>query len=217
MNEHKELMKMLGMSDDSNTVWVTEFDTDATARFYSKFMELERSDQIQMIPVFINSYGGDVYSLTAMRDLIKSSRKPVATIGVGMAMSCGASLLASGTKGFRFASKDMHILIHQVSSGSFGKTSDVQESARVTKDLNKKMFENLAKDSGRKVGDYEKEIKRRLNTDWTLSAATAKKWGIIDQIGIPRTMGQSSTEIFATTLSFDQLVLRGEASMKLKR
>lgn len=211
-----ELMKILGMMSDDNNVWVTDFDSESTARFYSKFMELERNDQIHMIPVFVNSYGGDVYALTAMRDLIKSSRKPVATIGVGMAMSCGASLLASGTKGFRFAAKDMHILIHQVSSLSLGKMSDIQESARVTKDLNKKMFDNLAADCGRKPGEFEKEIKKRLNVDWTLSAASAKRWGLVDQIGIPRVMGQSSADVLATTLSFEEISKR-EGLVKSKR
>lgn len=216
-NEADAFLKMMmGLGQDADCVWVTDFDSESTARFYSKFMELERNEQVGMIPVFINSYGGDVYSLTAMRDLIKSSRKPVATIGVGMAMSCGASLLASGTKGFRFASKDLHILIHQVSSHSYGKTSDVQESARVTKDLNKKMFDNLALDCGRKSGDFEREIKRRNNTDWTLTAASAKKWGIIDQVGIPRQM-QESSDVLATTLSYDQMVQRGEALIKSKR
>jgi ATP-dependent Clp protease protease subunit len=205
-NTERELMRMLSSAPDSKMVWVTEFDSDAVIRFYDKFMELEKDPELQIVPVFINSYGGDVYALTAMRDLIKSSHKPVATIGVGMAMSCGASLLAAGTKGYRFVAKDIHLLIHQVSSFSVGKNSDVQESAKVTSMLNKKLFQNLADDSGKTLKEFEDKIKSKHNADWTLTANTARQWGLVDHIGIPRTNSAPPSMFLGNHMTYDQQV-----------
>jgi ATP-dependent Clp protease protease subunit len=207
---------MLSGMGDSKNIWVTEFDSDSTKRFYDQFTDLERDDEAVIIPIFINSYGGEVYSLTAMRDLIKSSMKPVATIGIGMAMSCGASLLASGTKGFRFAAPDLSILVHEVSSGNFGKASDIQESARVIKELNRKMFDNLAHDCGKTRKQLDTEIKRRNNADWTLTARMAKKWGMVDEIGIPRMTANRTESILGTMIPFDELVKRGLADIPKK-
>jgi ATP-dependent Clp protease, protease subunit len=202
-NADMGLTGLMSMMDESKCVWVTEFNSEAVIRFYEKFMKLEMDDEVRIIPVFINSYGGDVYALIAMRDMIKSSPKPVATIAVGMAMSCGASLLAAGSKDYRFASPDAQILIHQVFGIAPGKVADLIESAKVTADLNKTMFRNLAKDSGRTVEEFEKEIHKRKNVDWTLKASAAKRWGLIDHIGIPRPHVQPSMMFLGNAVPYE--------------
>lgn len=176
------------VSDEEPYIWVNDFDEDSLSRFYKKFLELESSPLIPIIPIMISSYGGDVSVLMAMRDVIKSSTKPVATIALGKAMSSGACLLAAGTKGFRFASKDTAIMIHEVSGMTMGKATDVSEQAAIMQDLNKKLLANLAKDSGRSLKDVEKKLKIKKNADWTLTSGEAKDWGIVDHIAIPRLM-----------------------------
>lgn len=185
---------------EPEVIWVTEFDSMAVTDFYAKFMALEKDPSYSIIPVFINSYGGDVYALNAMRDLIKSSPKPVSTIAVGAAMSAGACLLAAGTVGFRFAAVDTRIMIHQISGVAPGKAADVMESAFNMADLNSKLMENLSKDSGRSLKTLEKVMKSKHNADWVLSAKEAQDWGFIDAIGIPRladTPGQSALALIA--------------------
>jgi len=191
-------------NNDKSAIWVTDFSQDSVIDFYDSFTEMEKDTEIQVIPVFISSYGGEVYALTAMRDLIKSSHKPVATIAVGMAMSAAASLLASGTKGCRFASPDAHIMIHQVSGMAPGKTADVVESAAVISALNRLLLQNLAKDSGNSLKKIEKAITSKNNADWTLTAEDAKSWGIVDHIGIPRLLKESSPMILIQTKPFAQ-------------
>jgi ATP-dependent Clp protease protease subunit len=122
-----------------------------------------------------------------MIDLIKSSNKQTSTIGVGIQASCGAILLASGEKGMRFASDSSRILIHQVSGGSFGKTSDIQADSDQIRDLNELIFRKLAEYTGNSVDKFKNEVKNRENADWVLSPQEALKWGIIDYIGLPRT------------------------------
>jgi len=168
------------------SVWVTEFNTESVEEFYNDYVDLEHDPMIQIVPIFINSFGGQVYSMIAKRDIIKSSDKPTATIALGKAMSCGASLLAAGTKGMRFASPDTRILIHEVSSMSRGKATDIKEDAVQIQALNNLMLSNLAIDTGIHVDKWKKEMSKRGNADWVLTAPEAIKWGIIDHIGVPR-------------------------------
>ena len=187
-------------SNRPSSVWVTDFNTDSIKKFYEDFVEIEQNPMTDIVPIFINSYGGQVYSLIAKRDLIKSSNKPVATICLGKAMSCGASLLAAGTKGLRFASPDSRILIHQVSSMTLGKASDIKEDAAQVQALNEMMMKNLANDMGVSLNRLKNEIRKRDNADWTLTAEEAKKWGIIDHIGVPRHVYPSTSTILEVSM-----------------
>ncbi len=195
----------LANESDQLFIWVSEFDDESLVRFYEKFSELERNPFLPFIPVVISSYGGDVSVLMAMRDLIKSSNKPVATIGLGKAMSCGACLLAAGTKGFRFASKDTAIMVHEVSGGAIGKTTDVAEQAIIMQELNRKLLANLAKDSGKSHKQIEKKLKSKKNADWTLTAAEAREWGIVDHVAVPRIAMQETAVALAKSEPYDEL------------
>jgi len=209
---------MRGMGSDESNIWVTSFDTDSVIDFFEKFMEWESNPLVETIPVYVNSFGGQVFSLTAKRDLIKTTNKPVSTIAVGKAMSCGASLLAAGTKGYRFASPDTRILIHQVSSMSLGKASDIKEEAKQIEILNEMMLRNLAEDTGTSVTRLKKEIRNRDNADWTMTAEEALKFGIIDGIGIPRYIwnpASGNLQLFVDKKSAKKLMQ--EAAEKEKR
>lgn len=172
--------------EDGNYIWVSEFDENALRAFYMKFCSMEEDPSIQVIPIVISSYGGDVASMIAMRDLIKSCAKPVATIAIGKAMSAGCALLAAGHKGLRYAGKDTLLMVHEVSSGAEGKTADLLSKVQSTEYLNDLMFKNLSDDTGTPKMNILKNLHDRKNADWYFSSATAKKVGIIDHIGVPR-------------------------------
>ena len=80
-------------------IYVTDFDDETVKDFYVKFTSLEFDTKVKIIPIIINSYGGQVYSLLAMLDMISSSKKTICTVATGKAMSCGSILLAAGTPG----------------------------------------------------------------------------------------------------------------------
>jgi ATP-dependent Clp protease protease subunit len=167
-------------------IFVTSFNDAAVADFLKEMVIMQLDPKYQVIPVVISSYGGYLHALLAMIDLIQASPKPVATIAVGKAMSCGAVLLAAGTKGLRFAAPNTDIMIHEVSSGDHGKTSELQTSTKQTTKLNNFMFEFLTKCSNRKEKDYfKKMIKKNGNVDWHLTAEEFKRLGLIDQVCVP--------------------------------
>lgn len=173
-------------------IHIREFDFETLEQFLVDFSRLEADPLVQIIPIYISSYGGDAYALSGMRDLIKSSQKPVSTICLGTAMSCGAFLLAMGTKGFRYCSPSSEIMVHEVAGGSspLVKASEKMQDAIDTERLNEKFFKNFSEDTGNTYQALQEKITELRNADWYLTAQEAKKWGIVDHIATPR-IGQS--------------------------
>ena len=93
---------------------VNKFDENSAKNFSSLMIKAQNSGQ-PIIPVIIDSYGGQVYSLMSMISDIRHSRIPVATIVQGKAMSCGALLFSFGAEGHRYMDPDATVMIHDVS------------------------------------------------------------------------------------------------------
>ena len=167
------------------TIYVNEFTEESFRDFRESFYRAEMTGQT-ILPIVIDSHGGFVHNLFAMIDLIKTSKIPVATIGMGKAMSSGAVLLAAGTKGYRYTSPLCRTMIHEVSDESWGKSSDIQASATEAQQLNDMLFESLDKCSGKPIGYWVSHVKEAKNADVFLTAEAAKSHGLVDIIGVPR-------------------------------
>ena len=117
-------------------------------------------------------------------ETMKYIKCDVSTICVGMAASMGAFLLASGTKGKRFALPNSEILIHQplISGGQggglSGQASDIQIHANHLVQIKKKMNRMLSEYTGQPLEVVEKDTDR----DNYLTAEEAKAYGLIDEI-----------------------------------
>jgi ATP-dependent Clp protease protease subunit len=102
----------------------------------------------------------------------------VSTICMGMAASAAAVILASGTKGKRYALPHSTILIHQPSGGAEGQSVDIEIQAREIIRMRRMLDEILATHTGQ---DVEK-IARDTDRDFIMTASQAKEYGIIDEI-----------------------------------
>lgn len=164
---------------------VNKFNEESATEF-SQQMAMAHNTGQSIIPVVIDSYGGEVYSLMSMISSIRNSEIPVATIVEGKAMSCGVILFSCGHEGLRFVTPEATLMIHDVSSGAFGKNEEIQASAKETDRLNKMIYTILA-DNCKKPRDYfTKEVKRRGRADWFITPSKAKKMGLADHIGLPK-------------------------------
>lgn len=181
-------------SSGEASIWITEFGDIHLKKFAEQFFRLESDPSVEVIPVFITSYGGSVHNMLAMRDIIKSSNKQVATIAVGKAMSAGAALLAAGSKGLRFASKDTTIMIHEVSSGAWGKTEEVKVSANETDRINRVFLKNMADDIGITLTQLSEKLHSIKNADWFLTAQEGLELGLVDNIQMPRMAEEVSSK-----------------------
>ena len=92
------LLKEKELVDDLPIVIrVRKFDEVAAKEFSNSINKAQNSGQ-PIVPVVIDSYGGQVYSLMSMISDIRHSKIPVATIVQGKAMSCGPFCLALARK-----------------------------------------------------------------------------------------------------------------------
>lgn len=189
MNDEEEHFKSYDLSkiarENIITVHVNEFDESSFRTFYGEFSEAERSEQ-SVIPVIIDSFGGDVYTLLSMVDLMRSVSTPVATIAMGKAMSAGAFLLAAGTPGYRYASPHCSIMVHEVSSGIWAKNSELKQDAKETDRLNTLLFEMLDSNCSKQKGFWSEIVKENRNADLYITSYKAKEYGMVDYVKVPR-------------------------------
>lgn len=165
-------------------ILVRKFDEETADSFVAKISRAHNTGQT-IIPVVINSYGGQVYSLLAMYDAIQSSRIPVATIARGKAMSCGAYLALFGTKGHRYAAPEATFMMHDVSSAAVGKVEEIKSDAKEAERLQDILLKLADKHCAQESGHFAKMIHDNSHADWYLNPKEAKKEGMIDHIGTP--------------------------------
>lgn len=146
-----------------------------------KLMKMADDKTIDEIKIYINSNGGDVSALMPLVDIIDGIKKPVFTIVMGKAYSCGAMLLICGHKGRREAYKNADILIHEVASyRGYGKNTQIQHDAKYIQRINSL----LAKIIKERTKMKDQEIKKYMesNSDIFITAKDALRYGIIDKI-----------------------------------
>lgn len=159
---------------------------EALATTFSSQMTDAYNTGQEIIPVVIDSYGGDAYALLSLLSDIESSRLPVATICIGKAMSAGAILLAHGTPGLRFGDPNATVMIHEVASAGWGKLTEMRASIEELERLNYVVYTKMAAACGYKdPAAFLKKIDKRKNADWYMDIFQAQKEKIIDYIGVP--------------------------------
>ena len=129
----------------------------------------------------ICSPGGDLNACFALIDVMKGSKIPIRTIGLGMIASCGLLMFITGTKGRRILTPNTSILSHQYSWGQ-GSEKEHELFARV-KELElttERMINHYIKCTGLKEADLRKYL--LPPHDVWLGAKEAKKLGLCDKV-----------------------------------
>lgn len=185
MKYFSPLLKEKELVDDLPVIIrVKKFDESAANEFCTKLNKAQNTGQ-PVIPVIIDSYGGQVYSLMSMISDIKYSKIPVATIVQGKAMSCGAVLASFGTEGYRYMDPDATIMIHDVSSMGFGKVEEIKADAAETERLNQKLYTMMAENCGHHKEYFLDIIHQRGHADWFLEVDAARKHNLVNHAHIP--------------------------------
>lgn len=144
----------------------------------AQILFLQMEDPSKDINIYINSPGGAVTSGLAIYDTMQFVKCDVATYCVGQATSMGALLLASGTKGKRFALPNSRIMIHQPWGGIQGAAEDISRHAKEILKLRDRLNEILALHTNQPL----EKIQRDTDRDYFMSAQEAKEYGIIDEV-----------------------------------
>ena len=155
-------------------------DTSASI-IVAQLLFLEAEDPSKDIHLYINSPGGSVSAGFAIYDTMNYIKCDVSTICVGMAASMGSFLLASGTKGKRFALPNSEILIHQPligGQGISGQATDIKIHADHIVRIREKMNTLLSQYTGQPLETITRDTER----DNYMTAQQAKEYGLIDDI-----------------------------------
>tara|TARA_Y100000034_G_scaffold121793_1_gene166465 strand:+ start:388 stop:1002 length:615 start_codon:yes stop_codon:yes gene_type:complete len=128
------------------------------------------------IYLHVNSFGGSVFAGLAAVDYVKSCEVPVYTIVEGCAAS--AATLFSVVGAHRQIRSNSFMLIHQISSGMWGKYEELKDSIE-----NCDLFMQIIKDIyGEHTKIPKKKIKEILKRDLWFDAETCLEYGLVDEI-----------------------------------
>lgn len=144
----------------------------------AQLLFLDNEDSNKDIFLYINSPGGSVYDALAIYDTMQYVKSDIQTVGIGIQASAAAFLLSSGTKGKRFMLPNASVMIHQPSSGTKGKVTDMEIDLRESLRIKHRLNEIMARNTGQTV----KRIQEDMERDYWMTADESKKYGLIDKI-----------------------------------
>ena len=179
------LIKKEDLIDDLPIVIrVKKFDESGAKEFATQMSKAQNTGQ-PVVPVIIDSYGGEIYSLMSMISDIQHSKIPVATIAQGKAMSCGAILFSFGEEGKRYMDPHATVMIHDVSSMGWGKVEEIKADAEEVDRLNKKVYRMMAINCGHPEDYFLEIVHNRGHADWYLTAEQCKRHNLANHLHVP--------------------------------
>jgi len=164
----------------------TPIDDQVANLIMAQMLFLESEDPERDIRLYINSPGGDIYALLSIYDTMQYVRNDVSTTVMGMAASAAAVILASGTRGKRFALPNSRVLIHQPRGQAGGQAADIEIWAREVLGLREQLDEILALHTGQSI----EKIKKDSDRDFIMSAEAAKEYGMVDEVITARKLAE---------------------------
>lgn len=132
------------------------------------------------LTIIINSPGGEVASAFALIDIMKGSKIPVYTLGLGQISSAGLLIFMAGKKGFRTITPNTSILSHQFSWGSEGKEHELIAIIKEFTLVSKRMLNHYIQCTGLKEDTIKKVLMPAQ--DVYLDADEAVKYNIADKV-----------------------------------
>ena len=199
ISEHQAAMVMAAMAaapegPEPNTLGlVGDLNEESAQELYHGLMQLnggkvfpnpvgEGEERPEDVHLLISTGGGAVYDMFGIIDImnIVKRRRDIATLGTGKVFSAGVPLLASGTKGKRFVTRNARIMMHRCSAGNMGTTADMKASHDEMRLMEDQMVQVIAENSKLSVGEIHNMFSK--NTDEYFSAQEAIEMGLADEI-----------------------------------
>ncbi|MDD4097338.1 MAG: ATP-dependent Clp protease proteolytic subunit [Lentisphaeria bacterium] len=160
----------------------TPVDDTVANLIVAQLLFLQSEDPKKDIDLYINSPGGSVTAGLAIYDTMQMLSCDVRTYCVGQAASMGAVLLAAGAPGKRFVLPHASIMVHQPSGGYEGTAADIDIHAQHILHIRNVLYNILS----RHIGKPAEQIRQDSERDFFLTAEAAQKYGIVDEILLPK-------------------------------
>jgi ATP-dependent Clp protease protease subunit len=182
--QHSQVIDLASKLLQSGIIFINEeFTGQYVSKIQASLLYLKevispKESEENPITIYINSPGGEIYSLLGLYDVMQSLIKDgyvIKTVNIGIAASAAAVILLSGSKGHRYCLPHTTVMLHQPSSGTYGTVTDMEidvaESRRLKQDLNSIIKQHASE-----------ELIPLLERDAFLTPEQALEYGIIDEI-----------------------------------
>lgn len=132
----------------------------------------------KILTMYINSTGGSLNDSLGLIDIMRVSKCPIVTIGIGSICSAAFMIFSSGHKGKRFIAKNTSIMCHQYSDDIEGKHHDIKSKFKEIELTNTRMINILKENTGLDTRIIKSKL---LNaTDVWLTAEELIELGVAD-------------------------------------
>ena len=143
-----------------------------------KGVEKFRQYAINPIQLHIQSFGGSVYDMWALIDIIEASNTPIITYCSGYCMSAAALIFLAGH--VRCMYKHAVLMFHQMNVYNYGRYRDIEIEQKQMEKLHKRMIKYL-----KSKADFPEEFFEKFDDgkqDIYLTAKKCRKLGVCDSI-----------------------------------
>ena len=130
------------------------------------------------IQLHVQSFGGSVYDMWSLIDIMESSPTPIMTYCSGYCMSAAALIFLAGH--IRCMYENSSIMLHQLSSMEFGKFRELEMQQSNLEQIHKRLMKYIKKHTNLPK-KYLKKIDEKRE-DVYLTAKQCLKFGICDDI-----------------------------------
>jgi ATP-dependent Clp endopeptidase proteolytic subunit ClpP len=171
--------------DNNHVYFHSEVDRESIFELVMLIKEAEEESMltsfklnIDVIPIYlhINSFGGSIFAAFSAIDVIKACRVPVYTIIEGSTASAGTLISIVGKK--RYIRPNAFMLIHQLSSGCWGKMSEIEDEYKNLQEL----MERIKEIYKEYTNIPKKELNDLLKHDLWLNSSKCLKYGLAEEI-----------------------------------
>ena len=182
--QHSQVIDLASKLLQSGIIFINEeFTGQYVSKIQASLLYLKevispKESEENPITIYINSPGGEIYSLLGLYDVMQSLIKDgyvIKTVNIGIAASAAAIILLAGSKGHRYCLPHTTVMLHQPSAGTYGTVTDMEidvaESRRLKQDLN-----NIIKQHASEA------LIPLLERDAFLTPEQALEYGIIDEL-----------------------------------
>jgi ATP-dependent Clp protease protease subunit len=180
--EHGEIpMDVYQKLSNDRILFISEAIDDGLASDITATLLLkDAEDSEKKITLFINSQGGDIRNALMICDMMNMIEAPIETVCIGAAMDEAAIILASGTPGMRFATKNSVIAVSQLVHDWMTRANltDARKYLELAVADNKRMMDIFSKSTGKSLKQVMNDFDRRV----FMSAPQATKYGLIDKV-----------------------------------
>ena len=184
ISEEDEVPSLLGLCGEINEESAQEMSLRLISANHSKILDVDPADfeDAEDLEFFISSNGGSVGDMFAVYDLMRIVKKnrDIRTYGFGKVASAAVVLLAGGTPGKRFISKNTRLMIHHCSAAEQGPVPNLKTVYKEAALVEEMMIQALADNSRLSVGEIYNIFSK--NTDEYFSADEALEMGFVDAI-----------------------------------